>query len=387
MDRNIRKLASIRRIDNIKPIENADRIEIAQVGGWQVIVKKGEFKAGDLCVYCEIDCLLPEKPEFEFLRSKHFRIKTQKMRGIVSQGIAFPLSILGDISGIEHIRSTNEDKITWDNIIGEDVSEYLGIIKYEPPISSQLMGMAKGNFPTYIVPKTDEERLQNILPILEEMKNKQCYITQKEDGTSFTAYHIVVPDNSPEDPGLKQYVGVCSRNLELKNEAFPGSDLNLYWKIAKQYDIENKLKKFYQDTGRNIAIQGEITGDGIAKNPLNLPRNTQQLHLFQVFDIDQHKYLNYNEFIRVSSELGLQTVETIYFGVFNFTLEQLLEMAKGKYKNTQNNREGIVIRPVEETFSETLQGRMSFKVINNDFLLKEDDSVGFKHIDEVHKMV
>ncbi len=157
MGKNIRKLASIRRIDDIKPIENADRIEVAKVGGWNVIVKKGEFKIGQLCVYCEIDSLLPERPEFEFLRPKHhFRIKTQKMRGIISQGIVFPLEILPEHDRLiileEFHMNGNE------HIVGQDVTEKLGITKYEPPIAPQLMGMAKGNFPVDIVPKTDEER-------------------------------------------------------------------------------------------------------------------------------------------------------------------------------------------------------------------------------------
>jgi RNA ligase (TIGR02306 family) len=357
MNNNIRKLSSIRKIDEIRPIKDADRIEVAKIGGWNVIVKKGEFKEGDLCVYCEIDCLLPEKPEFEFLRSKHFRIKTIKMKNQLSQGIIFPLCILGN--------KCNDFKV------GTEVTEQLGIKKYEAPISPQLMGMAKGNFPTHIIPKTDEERIQNCLGVLDELKGKLCYITQKEDGTSFTAYHNVEVDMNPEDPGLKEVFGVCSRNLELKNESFPGSDVNVYWKIAKQYDIENKLKDYYHNYGVNLAIQGEICGDGINKNPLGLSRNTQQLHIFNIWNIDEQKYLDYELIETVCSELGIPMVETIYFGRFNFTLEELLKMAEGKYTGTNNEREGIVIRPDFETFSETLQGRLSFKVINNLYLLKE----------------
>ncbi len=359
MDKNIRKLASIRKIDDIKPIKNADRIEVAKVGGWQVIVKKGEFKPGQLCVYCEIDSLLPERPEFEFLRPKHFRIKTLKMRGIISQGIIFPLEILPEHDRLiileEFHMNGNE------HIVGQDVTEKLGITKYEPPIAPQLMGMAKGNFPVDIVPKTDEQRIQSEMKLLDEIKGRICYITRKEDGTSFTAYH----DNGN--------FGVCSRNLELKDEAFPNSDMNIYWKIAKQYDIENKLKEFYIDYERNIAVQGEITGDGINHNRLGLPRNTHQLHLFNIYDIDNHKYLDYEEFILVASILEIPTVETIYIGKFYFDLKQLLDMSKGKYEGTKNNIEGIVVRPVNETFSETLQGRLSFKVINDEYLLKEKE--------------
>lgn len=378
MDNNIRKLASIQRIDDIKPIENADRIEIAKVEGWQVVVKKGQFKKGDLCVYCEIDSLLPERPEFEFLRSKHFRIKTQKMRGVISQGIVFHFNDLtfdynGKILPLIESFDNTYGIICGEDYIGMDVTELLGIKKYEPPIAPQLMGVAKGNFPTYVCPKSDEQRLQSAMSLLDEMKDKICYITIKEEGTSFTAYHTVISDKTPEIMDQIQYVGVCSRNLELKNEAFQNSDVNIYWKIAKQYDIENKLKEFFRHTGRNIAIQGEITGDGINKNRMNLPRNTHQLHLFNIYDVDNQKYLDYEEFILIASMIGIPVVETIYFGKFNFNLEQLLEMAKGKYPNTNNNREGIVVRPIEETFSETLRGRLSFKVINNEYLLKEEE--------------
>ena len=375
MEKNFRKLASIQKIDEIKPHNNADSLELAKIGGWQVVVKKSEFKSGDLCVYCEIDCLLPERPEFEFLRSKHFRIKTTKLRGEISQGIAFPLSILEGLSD-GFLKFENKGYYYSDEkIIGIEVTEKLGIKKYEPTISPQLMGMAKGNFPTHLLPKSDEERLQSRMKLLEEMKDKLCYITLKEDGTSFTAYHIIEEDMTPEIMSLTQRVGVCSRNLELKEEAFPGSTINIYWKIARQYDIENKLKQFYKDTGKNIGIQGEITGDGIGGNKLGLSRNTTQLHLFNVFFIDEHRYANYSEFISISSILDIPTVKILYFGKFNFTLEQLLKMAEGKYLGTQNYKEGIVIRPTEECFSEALQGRLSFKVINNEYLLKEDEKL------------
>ena len=378
MNENIRKLASIQKIDEIKPHPNADSLELAKIGGWQVVVKKGEFKSGDLCVYCEIDCLMPEKPEFEFLRSKHFRIKTIKLRGEISQGIAFPFEALTfeyEGKSLPFMESFDNTYGIFDEnkIIGMEITELLGIKKYESPISPQLMGMAKGNFPSYIIPKTDEERLQSRMKLLEEMNGKLCYITLKEDGTSYTAYHSIEPNTIPEIMELEQMIGVCSRNLELKNESFPSADMNIYWKITKQYDIEEKLKEFYRNYGRNIAIQGEITGDGIQNNKLGLPRNTYQLHLFNIYDIDKQKYVDYTEFIMISSELGIPTVDTIYFGKFNFTLEQLLEMSKGKYIGTKNNREGIVIRPIEETFSEALHGRLSFKVINNDFLLKDEE--------------
>ena len=334
----IRKLASIQEIDRIAVHTNADSLELAYIGGWQVVVKKGEFQMGDLVIYCEIDSILPERPEFEFLRSKHFRIKTIKLRGALSQGIIFPLSIL---DGEQQIIAAYN--IVGDKILNTDVTEKLGITKYETE-KSLPQGDAKGNFPPFI-PKTDEQRVQSAMHLIDEMQGLECYITVKEDGTSFTAYI---------NNGI---YGICSRNLELKTDS-----LTIYNKISKQYDIENKLRTL----NKNVAIQGEITGSGIQGNPLDLPVNTHQLHIYNIYDIDEHRYLDYDEYC-----LDLPTVETIYRGPFTFNLEQLLEMAKGTYVGTRNKREGIVIRPIHEKFSNRLHGRLSFKTINNEYLLGE----------------
>ena len=350
-----RKLASIQKVISVEPIENADKIEKVKILGWQCVAKKDEFKQGQLCIYCEIDSLFPEKPEFEFLRSKKFRIKTMKLRGVISQGIVFPLEILP-----EHDRLviTEEYHINGnEHIVGQDVTEKLGITKYEPPILPQLIGQAKGNFPTHIVPKTDEIRLQSAISVLEEIIGKEVYITEKEDGTSFTAYY---------KDGM---FGFCSRNLEQKNES---TNQSIYYKIVNQYELENKLKFYSNNYNKNIAIQGEITGDGINKNPLNLPRNTYQLHIFNVWDIDNQKYFDIFDAKDIVDILKLNLVKLLEFGKFNYTIEELIEKAKGKYKGTNNNIEGIVIRPINECYSETLQGRMTFKVINNDYLLKEE---------------
>src|SRR5579863_8664556 len=115
-----RKLASIQRVLDVQPILNADAIEVLTILGWKVVANKGEHKVGDLVVYCEVDSILPEKPEFEFLRKNHFRIKTIKLRGQVSQGIVFPLSILP---------IANNEIVAWYE--GLDVTERLGITKYE----------------------------------------------------------------------------------------------------------------------------------------------------------------------------------------------------------------------------------------------------------------
>lgn len=147
----MRKLASIQKIKDVQPIQGADTIEVASVLGWKVVVKKGEFQVGNLMVYCEIDSILPEKPEFEFLRNKNFRIRTIRLRGQVSQGICFPLSVLPTNFEIEE---------------GKECTEVLEIIKYEPPIPASLSGIVKGTFPSFI-PKTDETRVQVLQELLQ----------------------------------------------------------------------------------------------------------------------------------------------------------------------------------------------------------------------------
>jgi len=172
----MRVLASIQIINKIEPIPNADRIEVATVKGWKVVTRKGEYKEGDKVIYCEIDSFLPEHEAFEFLRkssfkalpdgTKGFRLRTVKLRKQISQGLLLPLSILLN------------DK---EYIVGDDVTELLGIIKYEPLVLAVLSGEAKGLFPGFLH-KTDEERIQNIPEILVDEKESLFHITEKLDG-------------------------------------------------------------------------------------------------------------------------------------------------------------------------------------------------------------
>lgn len=174
-----RKLATIQKIENLEPIEGADQIEKATIKGWTVVVKKGEFSIGDLVVYCEIDSVMPDRTEFEFLRPKGFRIKTIKLRNTVSQGICFPIEILK--GHIENPVNMPLDTIINDRWIGQDLTEVLGITKYEKPIPAELQGVAKGGFPSHSI-KTDEERLQNLKGDYPTYKLKKWIATEKLDG-------------------------------------------------------------------------------------------------------------------------------------------------------------------------------------------------------------
>jgi RNA ligase (TIGR02306 family) len=149
----MRKLATIETLHDVRPHPNADSLELATIRGWQVVVKRGEFQSGDRCVYCEIDSVLPDRSEFQFLRDRKFRIKTIKLRGELSQGICFPITILNSGSELRRIRDQQLSE-------GSDVTELLGVTRYQPPIPACLGGNVEGSFPSFI-PKTDCERIQN----------------------------------------------------------------------------------------------------------------------------------------------------------------------------------------------------------------------------------
>lgn len=335
----MRKLASIQRIKELNPIEGADAIERATVLGWQLVVKKGDFKVGDLVVYCEIDSLLPNRPEFEFLKPRGMRIKTIRLRGQISQGICFPLSVLPADFPVQ------EDA---------DCTDTLGVVKYEAPIPACLSGIAKGKFPSFI-PKTDETRVQVLQKVLDKYRGQKCYVTEKLDGSSATFFV-----NGDE-------FGVCSRNLQLLEDAE-----NSFWKVAREMDIETKLRSL----DRNIAIQGELIGEGIQENKLKL--RGQTVRFFTAFDIDSFQFLSYADFNALMNDLGLPTVPVIFTDYeLQNDIDSIVSLSVIRSSICPDVwAEGIVIRPLEEKIDLLLSnenfnnGRVSFKAINPEFLLK-----------------
>lgn len=332
----MRKLATVRKIDAIRPILGADAIECAVVGGWNVVVKKGEYKAGDLAIYCEIDSWIPhvlapflskgQEPR-EYNGVKGERLRTIKLRGVTSQGLLLPWTV-----GRE----------------GDDLTEQLGIQKWEAPIPANLAGEVRGVFPTYI-PKTDQERIQNLTTKLNDWigQSLQFEITEKLDGSSMTVYSFDGDE------------GVCSRNLNLCE-----TENNSLWKVCRR---DNLLEKI---AGLDIALQGEIVGDGIQGNPYKL--RGQQFYVFDIYDIRTGKYYDAEQRQRFCIEhnidhVPLITITSIYkiININDFQdVEQILKFAEAMSRiNETTEREGVVFKCLSDP-------SLSFKAISNNFLLK-----------------
>lgn len=341
----MRHLATIRKIKDLTPIDGADMIELATVDGWKVVVKRGEFTIGDLAVYVEIDSFLPESDErFAFLMRSGVRtfegarghvLRTIKLRGTLSQGLLLPLSTLG----------STPDLIT----IGADVTDQLGIKKWEREIPAALAGLMKGDFPSWIR-KTDQERAQNLEAEIFGDLEAEYEITTKLDGSSMTAY---IKDGE---------VGVCSRNLELKITAENAG--NTFVKVL----VESGLYTALMAIGDNFAVQGEIMGPGIQDNHDKLSKH--EFYVYDIFDIDSGRYLPPAMRLALYAKIFEMTqgrvkhVPIIDPGMkmqdIAPDIDGLLKFADGP-SMTNKIREGLVFK--------RLDGDFSFKAISNEFLL------------------
>lgn len=359
----MRQLATIREVAAIRPIADADKIEVAQIDGWECVVQKGEFHPGDKVVYIEVDSIVPERPEFEFLRDRKFRVRTIKLRGQVSQGLVLPLSVLPP--------KTKTD-------VGTDVTDIMGVQKYDPQAQQEekllqnkkpksrftrfMMRFKwyrklfakpkhKGGFPNWIT-KTDETRIQNLTKLFEIERDRgtSFSVTEKVDGQSATYYLRKV---SPK----KYEFGVCSRNIYLGTP-----DSSSYWTVARKYDMENVLRKLIGDYDA-VVLQGEICGNAIQGNKYHI--SGYELFVFNLIFPD-HK-CSTAEIRELVEPLGLKTVPIIEEGkTLPYTIAELVEYAKGNsVVRKEQKREGVVMR--------NMKNKISFKVINPDFLLAEKD--------------
>jgi len=399
-----RRMVTLRVVKDLLPIEGADAIEIALIDGWKVVVKKGEFKIGDPCLYFEIDSFLQDGvPAWQFLVDKSARtfngvkghkLRTIKLKGQISQGLVLAPSTLGI--------DENVDPAT-------DFDALLGVVKYDPPLPAQLVGQAQGLFPSFIK-KTDQERCQNLgddifgyedrlvpfdigkIPVeaLDAMIAKgdlrdvdgvfykvlrakaspdDVYeITMKLDGSSMTAFVVNTLDENGVVNGAR--VGVCSRNLELKvNDE---NSENAFVKKLIESGLNVALLQFHAESGRQIAVQGELMGPNIQGNREEL--KTTEFFVFDVYDIDRGfqipPFLRLDVFDRLV-QLGAKIkhvpiiescVKLPELGIKS--VDDLLKRAEGPSLK-HAFREGDVYKRMD--------GQFSFKAISNLFLAKEKD--------------
>lgn len=349
-----RKLATIRKISELLPIEGADRIEIAVIDGWKVVVKKGEFLVGQLCIYFEVDSWVPtsvapfltragSEPK-EYLGVKGERLRTVKLRKQLSQGLALPIL---DRCGMDHLGfMVGGVYVTGSYHEGMDLTEVLGVIKYEKPIPAQLAGQVRGNFPS-VIPKTDQNRIQNLRSeFYNEFRGHAWEVTEKLHGSSCTFFL-----------DLEGEFHVCSRNMDLKRD-----ENNAYWKAAIKYNVEEKMRV------QNLfgyAIQGELVGEGINGNQYGI------LGLdFFVFDIyslgndGSPGYLRGINRAAITEQLELNHVPVLetFAEITENNLDAFIAYADGQSKLNNSKREGLVWKSEDDP-------SVSFKVVSNQWLL------------------
>jgi RNA ligase (TIGR02306 family) len=335
----MRKLASIQRIAEIKPIPEADMICAYRVNGWWIVSKVNEFKLDELVVYIECDAWVPnslapflskgkEPKQYEGILGE--RLRTIKLKKQLSQGLL--LSIEHCIS-VEGCWSVLEE--------GTDVSEWLGVVKWEPPAEFKAAN-AKGTFPNFI-PKTDQERIQNCYRDMVQL-DTTWEVTEKLEGSSHTAYF-----NNGE-------FGVCSRNLELKT-----NESSTFVDAAVAYNLEQRLRTL----GLNIALQSEMIGPAIQGNIYGLSK--VRLYVYDIFCVDTQRYFSPEERQHILKLLGLESVPVLETSAkINLkSLDSLLEYATApSVLNPKILREGVV-------YKANIKERISFKTVSNEYLLKQ----------------
>lgn len=314
----MRRLVTLREIDDITPIANADKLECLHIGGWTVVEQKGAYYKGQQVFFFEEDSLIPlDRGYFAHLASygitnwggkDYFKVKAIKLRGQLSQGMVFPHSIIEinpkakivgdipiatDLEGNECSPYLDPDWVVekeveiYDKNDG-DYSNYFGVIKFDPYRET-----GRKPLPNFVI-KSDQERVQNLgelMPIIQE-ENGFYVATEKIDGTSTTIYSEI------KDGKLHQ--GVCSHGCELeKNEQ------DIYWDIASRPLIEYngerlspldylKARCFEQQTHKmskydtkepRYVLQGELFGEKIQKNPLGI--KGRQILFFDLYENDK----------------------------------------------------------------------------------------------------
>ena len=377
-----RKLASIVRIATVSPVPDADRLEVVEMEGkgWRVVTAKGEFRPGDLAVYFEIDSYLPADDErYAFLRERclrkfcskggsvlreGIRIKTATLRGVVSQGLVMPIAKFPELATSDTDLSNSRTLDLSNFELGRDVTAELRVEHFDEvaeamrPVTGGIGACdAMGPFPGYI-PKTDEERIQNLSGYFTSLRGRLFEVTEKNDGTSVTMFFA--PSMDPERP-----FGVCTRNFRAKRETASG-DVSFPWRMAEKYGVEAALREACARLGAELALQGELVGPGVNANRDGYP--DWEWHVFRVWNITAGAYLLPGEARVLCADMKLPYVPVIdeamdVFGRLT-TIDAMLAFAEGKTARG-HEREGLVFKSVDAPY-------VSFKAVSNRYLLKNN---------------
>ena len=348
-----RKMATVRRIAEVKLIEGADKICVYRVDGWWVVDAIDKYKLDDLVVYAEPDSWVPhtiapfltkpgQSPKV-YNEVEGQRLRTIKLRGQISQGLLLPLEV-----AMEKFVNSDEDdgeELCERFYEGADVTELLGIQKWEPPAEFRAAN-AKGSFPHFI-PKTDCERVQNLSHQVQQWVEDEVVFQKSEklDGSSMTVFY------------KDKEMGCCSRNLELKDDG-----TSTFWETAKNEQLVEKLISL----GKNIALQGELLGGQIQGNSYKI--TGFKFFLYDIYDIDKQEYLRPEVVEQFAAMHGISHVPIIGYVTLpkEDTIQALLLDADGKSAVGCNpKREGFVYKSTKDT-------SISVKCISNSWLLSND---------------
>lgn len=348
-------LATIEKIIDIQPIENADSIEVATVLGWNIVVKKGEFKIGDLCSYIQIDTIVPEEEQFKFLRPRGFRVRTIKLRGQISQGLIIPVPIgkykEGDnLTTILGIKKYSKDTIIIEKAPKSFFRKYWWLFKNNiwwklfPNLKPILGGKA---FPSHLVSKTDEERIQNLTKTFEKYHMKHFVVSEKLNGSSITIIN---------DKKLR----ICSRNQEVT-----GRKDNKFISVVENTNFKQYIDRLIEHYNtKDIIVQGEYVGSPQG-NYYNLDKD--QIFLFNI--IINKRRVKQNEFYEICLKYNIPScplITSTYMMSKDNSIEKILKQAEFKSKmNDKVEAEGLVFRCIEDNFS--------FKVVSNKYLIKNEE--------------
>lgn len=374
------------KITHIEEHPNATALEIVKIFDWMVVVRKGEHKLEDLVVYVPVDSILPQElenrifPPESKIKLRNSRIRSIKLRGQISQGM---------------IMSTEDANLPHAEFLeGTDVSEILGITKYEPPVNEipfymRVKSKKKGNpeFKKY----TDIENFKYYDRLFQEYES--VYISEKLHGTSFRAGWFPMQKDSVWKK-IKDYFGFLpkwefcwgSRTVQVQvkgshggfHDEAQGVDFDdVYTEMVHKYNLKARIPLGY-------AIYGEVVGDGIQKGyTYGCGPGEHKLYLYDIMNTTTGTYLDFykdtyegqetpDQFFPVMCyAMGLERVPELYTGPYRDHIIKQLRTGASTIDG-QPIKEGVVIKPMVEQIASI--GRKVLKYINDDYYLLKDGS-------------